>query len=301
MALRMLSRPAPDWRETIFLTPTSAAETYRRRACEVLIPPQAQRELNPDRLLLIIPSGMLYHLPFGALQNGAGFLAQQAMVCLAPSLQTVSLLHARSISLLPPALQGKLLAVAVDTFGGDFPDLPWVANEVTALSRLWSGEIQVLQNEQATPTAIRQLSESGSLLDYRVIHFATHAIYDGESGRLSRLLLRDGCLFVDDIRTLRLAARLIVLSACQTGLGQTFSGDEVLGLAYSFLAAGVQTVIASLWHINDPGTKSLMERFYHALGQDTCPTRALTWAQRSAIAEGWPPYFWASFSPMGLP
>jgi CHAT domain-containing protein len=134
-----------------------------------------------------------------------------------------------------------------------------------------------------------------------VIHFATHAVFDGEMGRLSRLLLRNGDLFVDDIRLLRLAADLVALSGCQTGLGQVFSGDEIVGLAYSFLAAGVQTIIASLWHINDPGATSLMARFYGELSLGKSPAMALALAQRFAIAAGWPPYFWAPFTPIGLP
>ncbi len=298
MALQMMSQPDTMWRGTLYLQPGSSGEMYRRRAYDVLIPPTAQRDLSPDRLLFVIPSGLLYSVPFAALQAGNTFLTQQTLLCTSPSLQAMTLLHARRPQ---RSRHNRLLAVAVDTFAGNIPSLPFVRDEVAALSQLWSGETEIVQNDAATLATFQQLSDSGSLLNYRMIHFATHAVYDGEYGRLSRLLLQDGSLFVDDIRSLRLAADLVVLSACQTGLSHILSGDEMIGLTYSFLAAGAQTVVASLWHVNDSRAKSLMEHFYSVLGKDILPARALASAQRSAIANGWPPYFWASFLPVGLP
>ncbi len=298
MALRALSQPEPAWRETMYGNTSSAAAAYRRRTYDLLVPQTVRDELAPDRLLVVFPSDMLHNIPFAALQTGDSFLAQQAFLCAAPSLQTISLLEARFN---PRDERNHLLAVAVDTLDGDVAALPFVKGEITALRQLWQGHVDLLEGDDATPDAIRQLSESGALLNYRVIHFAMHSVFGGEFGRLSRLILKNSSLFVDDIRSLRLRADLVVLSACQTGLGQIFHGDEILGLTYSFLAAGAQAIVASLWHVNDPKTMDLMGRFYDALNRGNSPISALAQAQRSTITDGWSPYFWAAFTLVGLP
>jgi tetratricopeptide (TPR) repeat protein len=301
MALRMMARPEPGWRDAVYASQDirglTSGETFRRRAYEVLVPPQVREELSPDRVLLVVPSGLLHNISFAALQVDDAFLTQQTILCATPSLQVLTLLNARA----PQHGAGnRLLALAVDKFD-DAPNLPYVADEIAAVCKAWPDSFDVLSNLAATPDALRQLSDSGDLLTYHTIHAATHAVFDGEFGRLSRLLLANGHLFVDDIRRLRLAADLVVLSACQTALGQVLAGDESVGLAYSFLAAGTQAVMASLWHINDPRTSDLMSCLYSGLKRGNRPATALALAQRSAIADGWPPYFWAAFTTIGLP
>jgi CHAT domain-containing protein len=92
----------------------------------------------------------------------------------------------------------------------------------------------------------------------------------------------------------------VTLSACQGGMGRWFYGDEIVGLAQAFIGAGAQSVIASLWLAADRHTADLMPTLYARLDSEG-PVAALAGMQRSAIAGGLEPYFWAPFSVFGQP
>jgi len=139
--------------------------------------------------------------------------------------------------------------------------------------------------------ASRDAVLSGDLRAYRVIHFATHGIADARAPELSGLMLsavdatgrpREGFLGLADLYDLDLAADLVVLSACQTGVGKEIRGEGLMGLTRGFLNAGVPRVVASLWKVEDRTTAQLMSRFYRALwGRGLSPAAALREAQRS--------------------
>jgi hypothetical protein len=110
---------------------------------------------------------------------------------------------------------------------------------------------------------------------------------------------RDGLLRLHEIVELRLAASLVVLSACETALGRDVPGEGMIGLARGFLHAGAGQVVASLWRVHDQGTAELMARFYAGLLRDRlAPAAALRQAQLALRAEPrWSsPYYWASFA-----
>ncbi len=142
---------------------------------------------------------------------------------------------------------------------------------------------------------------------YRVLHFATHAFQDPGHPELSGLVLsmvgkdgrqRDGFLRVFEISRLRLPADLVVLSACQTGLGKRIAGEGVLGLTRAFMGAGAKAVISSLWKVADRSTADLMIRFYQPyLRQEMEPASALRQAQLGMLTEPETaePYHWAAF------
>jgi CHAT domain-containing protein len=145
------------------------------------------------------------------------------------------------------------------------------------------------------------------LRPYRYIHFATHGIVDSESPALSALALsqfdeqrerRAGFLRLYDIYALELDAEVVVLSACDTGLGREIRGESLVGLTQGFLYAGARNVVASLWQVPDNATSELMTRFYRLmLSGDRSPAQALAAAQRS-MAEERPtadPYYWGAF------
>lgn len=151
----------------------------------------------------------------------------------------------------------------------------------------------------------------GGLGDFRIIHFATHAIFDDERPESSGLVFsrvdengarRDGFLRVDDIYGLRLDADLVVLSACRTGLGRDVSGEGILGITRGFMYAGSRSVIASLWKVNDEATAELMGHFYGAMFRDGLPPSAALRAAKEAMwkQQRWrSPYYWGAFVMQG--
>lgn len=152
---------------------------------------------------------------------------------------------------------------------------------------------------------------SGELSKYRYVHFATHGYLDSERPELSAVVLslvdeqgnpEDGFLRAHEIYNLNLPAELVVLSACQTGLGEEIKGEGLIGLTRGFMYAGARRVVVSLWNVNDKATAELMQRFYRGIlkGHET-PAAAL----RAAQVEMWQqkqwrsPYFWAAFVQQG--
>jgi len=145
------------------------------------------------------------------------------------------------------------------------------------------------------------------LQDYRILHFATHAQVSDLHPALSGLLLstvneqgeyQNGLLQMADIYGLRLNADLVVLSACQTGLGEELPGEGVVGLSQGFLYAGSRSVIVSLWRVEDKATAALMTQFYQAmLNEGATPAEALRRAKLTMYRQSsrQSPYYWSAF------
>jgi CHAT domain-containing protein len=144
---------------------------------------------------------------------------------------------------------------------------------------------------------------------YRYVHLATHGVVDLEHPRLSGLLLaeekgsaEDGVLRLGEIYNLSLNADLVVLSACETGLGRVARGEGVIGLTRGFLYAGASSVLVSLWRVGDASTAALMADFYRELLAGKPATRALRQARLEAIRrdpESAKPRSWAAFVLVG--
>jgi len=148
------------------------------------------------------------------------------------------------------------------------------------------------------------------LTQYCILHFATHGILNAERPQFTGLALSpvwgsedDGFLKVDEIFNLRLGSPLVMLSACETGLGKQSRGEGVIGLARAFMYAGAPTVGVSLWSVADLSTAELMSEFYkHLLTEEPAsPSSALRAAQLTMI-EGkrfGAPFHWAAFVLVG--
>jgi CHAT domain-containing protein/Tfp pilus assembly protein PilF len=159
--------------------------------------------------------------------------------------------------------------------------------------------------------ANRATAMSPLLAQYRIVHFATHAFLDSKNPERSGLVLslvdkrgqpQNGFLGLEQIYNLKLPADLVVLSACETGLGQEIRGEGLVGLARGFMYAGASRVMASLWSVEDEVTSELMARFYKSLEQDKLsPAAALRAAQIEVAKEKrWSsPYYWAGFQIQG--
>ena len=145
------------------------------------------------------------------------------------------------------------------------------------------------------------------LSQYRIIHIATHGVLDSKRPDLSGLLLSrfdrdgrqtEGFLTLDDIYNLNLAANLVVLSACNTGLGKDVKGEGLVGLVHGFMYAGTSRVVASLWKVDDDATARLMADFYSEMFREgKSPSASLREAQvRMWRMKRWhAPYYWAAF------
>ena len=155
--------------------------------------------------------------------------------------------------------------------------------------------------------ANRSIATSGELSHYRYVHFATHGYLDTSRPGLSAIVLslvdeqgkpQDGFLRTHDIYNLKLPAELVVLSACETGLGKEVKGEGLEGLTRGFMYAGARRVVVSLWNVNDKATAGLMQQLYVGmLRNKKAPAAALRDAQiRMLRVNQWQsPYYWAGF------
>jgi CHAT domain-containing protein len=159
--------------------------------------------------------------------------------------------------------------------------------------------------------ATRERATSADLARFRIVHFATHAMLDRHRPELSGIVLsmvdergraRDGFLHLEDIYNLRLPAELVVLSACNTGLGKDVRGEGLVGLTRGFMYAGTARVVATAWRVDDEATAALMKAFYiRMFSGGLSPAAALREAQLEIAADRrWrSPYYWAAFMLVG--
>jgi CHAT domain-containing protein/tetratricopeptide (TPR) repeat protein len=160
-------------------------------------------------------------------------------------------------------------------------------------------------------SANRTLATSQELAQYRIVHFATHGLLNSKHPELSGLVFslvdkrgraQNGFLQLEEIYNLKLPVELVVLSACETGLGKEIHKEGLLGLTRGFMYAGASRVVASLWKVDDVATAELMGRFYKAMEKEKLPAAA---ALRRAQLEMWQqsrwnhPYYWAAFQIQG--
>jgi CHAT domain-containing protein len=159
--------------------------------------------------------------------------------------------------------------------------------------------------------ASRTTATDPNLAQYQIIHLATHGLLDPINPELSGIVLSlydqkgkslDGFLRLHDIFNLNLPAELVVLSACETGLGKDVKGEGLVGLTRGFMYAGSRRVVVSLWSVNDVATSEVMAKFYQKmLNEGQNPVSALRAAQLEMWkSQNWQsPYYWAAFTVQG--
>lgn len=197
---------------------------------------------------------------------------------------------------------------AIGRASARIPRLPFSRREARAIAALApSGGVRLALDFEAS----RETALSPDLARHRVVHFATHGVLNDQHPELSGIVLslfdtsgrpQDGFVRVHDVAQLDLPVELVVLSACQTGLGQEVRGEGLLGLTRGFMQAGARHVLASLSRVEDRATTALMQRFYAALlKRGSSPAAALREAQRSLKAHPrWrAPLYWAAFTVHG--
>ena len=204
----------------------------------------------------------------------------------------------------PPAGASELTR-ALENIGVDrLSWLPYSLEEAKAIMKVAppGQSMQALDFQASRATAM-----SPELSRYRIVHFATHGIVDLEHPELSGMVLsrvdkkgnpQDGYLRLHDIYDLNLSAELVVLSACETGVGKQVKGEGLIALTRGFMYAGATSVVASLWKVDDASTAALMAQFYREMFiNGRKPSAALREAQVYISKQrAWrSPYYWAGF------
>jgi CHAT domain-containing protein len=184
------------------------------------------------------------------------------------------------------------------------PRLPYTRQEAESILAVARGAANL---KAVNFEASRATVTGGELKQYGYVHFATHGYIDAEKPGLSAIVLslvnergeaQDGFLRAQEVYNLELPAELVVLSACETGLGKEVRGEGLIGFTRGFTYAGAERVIVSLWNVSDKGTAELMGRLYRGLLREgKHPAAALRAAQAAMLnQEGWSaPYYWAAF------
>jgi CHAT domain-containing protein len=169
---------------------------------------------------------------------------------------------------------------------------PHVRDEVLAIAPHWPDQVTLL-GEAATLAALRRHAPEAGIL-----HLACHGQFRADSPLFSSLRLADGWLTVRDAYELDLSCDLVVLSACETGVSAIAPGDELIGLARGFFAAGAPSIVVSLWTVDDATTAELMGTFYTRLRAGDRPAAALRHAQRALMERHPHPLFSDTAAPL---
>jgi CHAT domain-containing protein/tetratricopeptide (TPR) repeat protein len=263
---------------------------FRRLYRHLIAPVEETGLLAGATRLVLVPHAELHYLPFAALLSDREPLIARYDVATTPSATVWLALGDR-----PARARGEgVLALAPR------PDaLPGSRREVEAVTRFAGGKVETLTGGRATEAAFLRAAPG-----QRVLHLATYGVLNKHNPLFSFVEFapdgtQDGRLEVHEVFGLELSADLVVLSACQTGLGSgrladVPPGDDWVGLTRAFLHAGAASVVATLWAVEDEATALLMERFQVAFAAGAAPARALARAQRALLhgrATGHP-FYW---------
>ncbi|MBL7814566.1 MAG: CHAT domain-containing protein, partial [Saprospiraceae bacterium] len=181
--------------------------------------------------------------------------------------------------------------------------LKYTGEEVFKAQKLMRGES--MMDKKATKETFEKIAG-----DYRIVHLATHGKANDKIGDYCFLAftekkdsVQNELLYVRDIYNLSLNADLVVLSACETGIGELKRGEGIVSLARAFTYAGTKSMVTTLWDVNDKSTMYIMEGFYRQLRKGQPKDKAL-WQSKidyftRAKGELAHPYFWAAFIPIG--
>lgn len=250
----------------------------------------------------LVPHGVLNYVPFAVLgatpEDPARLMIEDVTIAYLP---TAAALQA---PLRSRADSKGLLAVAPAS-----SRLHYAPHEARSIEAIFEPRSRLLEGVAATESELKALAPQFSML-----HFATHGYFNLISPMLSGLQLEadkheDGLLEVHEVMQMQLNAELVTLSACETGLtGGYFNaipaGDELVGLTRAFLYAGSESVVATLWEVNDMSSVDVMTRMYQELAVNTPPrsaAAALATAQKSAKRNAalQHPFYWAPYIYVG--
>jgi CHAT domain-containing protein/Flp pilus assembly protein TadD len=263
--------------------PNSDAKPSAQQLYNWLIRPlEEQLTQAQAQTILYAPDNQLRYIPLAALHDGRQWLVEKFRV---NNITAISLFHlGTSPRRKPQVLAGAFVEgrhnfqLGSTRYG--FSGLPFADTEVKTVARLFANT-KLLVDRDFTKVAL-----TSSLNDYNLTHLATHAMFVTGQPEDSFILLGNGELVtLRDISNWNLLnVDLIVLSACQTGVGALGNGEEILGFGYQVQKTGAKAAMATLWSVDDGGTEKLMAQFYAQLQQNnTTKAIALQQAQIAMI------------------
>lgn len=281
----------------------------RERAVELydlLIRP-ASALLQRMTTLVVVPDKVLWELPFQALHSGRSYLLEDFALLYAPSMTVLA--DARRVSTLrsPTA---RVLAVGNPATGRD--PLPNAEREAEGIANLHGRDKSlVLIGADAREREIKR-----RMPGYDVLHFASHGVRDDHDPMHSHVVLasperdeaEDGLLEARELVELKLRARLVVMSACESALGRVSDGEGTIGMTWAVFVAGSRTVVASQWKVDSASTSELMLEFHRgvaaapeSLNSSLAVARLLRGAALSVKNSPSPthPFYWAGFAALG--
>lgn len=308
------------YQQTVLQYADAAQKLYGK-----LIAPIAE-SLTPE--LIIVPFEGLAHIPFEALLSGAPrdpgnfgtypFLIQKHSVQYAYS---ATMLYQMTDRKHPQKTKGGLLAFAPffekdttgltlrlwkdDSLRAGFSSLLYSGEEIIRAKGRFGKNADLYFGSEASKKQFQ-----GKAAKYQVLHLATHGKANQAAGEFSYLAFsinptigKNELLTVAEIYNLPINADLVILSACETGIGEQQKGEGVISLARAFAYAGAKSIVASLWSVNDQSTMQIMDHFYGELKAGKAKNIALASAKRNYLAQN-PgkqahPFFWAAFIGLG--
>ena len=269
--------------------------------------------------LIIIPDGELAYLPFETLiqsrGKSRGDFAETDWL-----LKEYAISYCNSAALLielreedkEKETNSRILTVSPSFGEGEMPlalrsaalgPLTHNVKEAADINQLFGGTC--LSGKFATADSFKLLAPQ-----YQFLHLATHAVANDQAGDFSFLAFapsedstQASELYAKDIYNLQLDAEMVVLSACETGVGELKRGEGMISLARAFTYAGAKSILNSIWQVNDKKTADLMNRFYHHLAKGEQKHIALQKAKlemlESGVGQSSHPFYWAAFKAYG--
>lgn len=325
---RELSRAA-TW--PLRVTDATELRARNRAAYEARLAP-LEPLLDGVRQLVVVAPDLAHGTPVAAWVDREGrWLAERFSVRYSPS--ALLFAAARAAQEVSPSRWRALLVEGDPRGDGSLAPLAELPEEIEAVAAEFPARASRIDARAAVPR-MRALAASDSLARYELIHFAAHSAVDAEVHGESALLFahsdseggapriaRDGApardpLELEELKSMHLGARLVTLSACESALGGFWMNDGYFGLPYACLVAGAESVLASIWPVDDRATALLMGRFYHLFfAPDFHPEERLPEREAAALREAslwlaaWRaedgttpfahPVYWAGFVLMG--
>jgi len=293
-------------------------DTQLSSVSEILLAPVI-RVLAPQiDSLIVVPTQSLSLVPFQALplpdqrSHARGFSTDEtALASIDPASRTL-VIDRFAVAYLPSSSSLQFLhfghpVASPDLFLGaigdlsveGLPALPGTLEETAMIQKLYPRASRVTGSAFTHDAAIK------ALLDHQEVHFATHGLFEQQAPLFSALITAPAPnqptrLSLYELMDLNLKARLVILSACETDRGQLAGGDEVSGLTRTFLQAGAESVVSSLWSVSDESTALLMESLHAHLRAGESTPLALRHAELQVRRKFSQPYYWAAFVSTGV-
>jgi CHAT domain-containing protein len=284
-------RAAIDWFRSFASLRDPSPQSLRRLDSWLIAPVRPYLKTSE---VIIVPHGVLHYAPFAALTDGRRHFGDDRAIYYLPSASTLSALRRRARS------EGRRILSVSQSQARGLPPLRYVDEEALGVAGLFNG--RSLTTGRATKAEF--IRRAG---DYDILHIAAHAELNAINPLFSRIRLApagdgNGAIEVREIYGMNLARNsLVVLSACETLLGEHSRGDEIAGLNRAFIYAGASSVMASLWKVDDRATSLLMKTFYSHLKRGWSKAAALQAAQIETRKKYPHPYYWAGFVLTGDP